>query len=111
MVCAPPGATTVSGETQRRNASTAVAAAEAAGSGRGGWPYAALEDANLDLALAHNAHKFHVGLLRKIAMHANLRADGLPGFAGNGEFRIFDQDDKVRIAGGDFNADNLGASR
>ncbi len=47
--------------------------------------------------------------LRKIAVDADFRADGLPGFAGDGEVRIVDQDDKVRIAGGDFDADDLSA--
>ena len=82
-----------------------------AGAGGGGGSDAALEDANFDFVFAHDAHKFHVGLVGKIAVGADFCADGLPGFAGNGEGRIVDQDHEVRIAGNDFNADDFSAAR
>ena len=47
----------------------------AAGAGRGGRPHAALEDANLNLVRADDAHEFDVGLVREIRMHADLRAN------------------------------------
>ncbi len=53
---------------------------------------------------ADDAQKFDVGLVRKVGMNADLRADFLPCLAGHGELRIVHHDDEMRIAGGDFNA-------
>src|SRR5580658_6842924 len=99
---------------ERRNATAqsqrSRSRCRAAGAGRGGGPHATLEDANFDLVLAHDAHKFHVGLLQKIAVLADLSADHLPGFARDGEGNIVDQDDEVRIAGNNFDADDFSAA-
>ena len=58
---------------------------------------------------AQDTHKLDVGLVGKIAMRADLSANGLPGFAGNRKIRVFDQNDEVRIADRHFNTNDLGA--
>src|ERR1700739_1985 len=78
------------------------------GSGRSGWSYSTLEDADFNFARIHDAQKLDVGLMRKIRMCADLRADRLPFFAANRELRVFDRNYEVRISGGDGDAfDNL----
>src|ERR1700685_739310 len=69
--------------------------------------YAALEDANFDLAVAHDTHKLDVGVVGEIAMSAYLRAEAGPGAVTDGVVRIFDEEDEVRIAGGNFEADDF----
>ena len=103
-VCAPPGATTRSGESQPLNAIAAVAEADRAGAGRCGGADAALEDADFDFGGLTDADEFDVGLVREIGMRADFCADGLPGFAGDGEVRVVDDDDEMGIAGGDGDA-------
>ena len=104
MVCAPPGATTVKRRmaTVQRNGRCRRGAG--AGAGRGRRSHAALEDANLDFSWADDAQKFHIGLMRKIRMNADFRADLPPGRSGDSELRVVHHDDKMRIAGGDFDA-------
>ena len=109
MVCAPPGATTLSGETQRRNASTAVAAAELPVPEEvvGPTPRSKMRiSISRSLTMRTNSTLVCCGKSRCVQISAPMVG---PGFAGDGEFRIFGQDDKVRIAGGDFDADNLDA--
>ena len=71
------------------------------------WSNAALEDANFDFRRADDAQKFHVGLMRKIEVRADLRADLLPGKSGDRKISIVDNNDEMRIAGGDCDARNL----
>ncbi len=92
--CDPPGANTVSGETQRRKASAAVAAAEVPVPEDvvGPTPRSKMRT-SISCSLS-DADKFGVCLVGKIAMRADFGADALPGSARNSEICIFNQDDE-----------------
>src|ERR1700760_1660134 len=50
--------------------------------------------------MTSDAYEFHIRLLRKPGVGADLCSDGLPGVAVNAEIRLVDKDDEVWIAGG-----------
>ena len=99
---------TVSGETQRRNASAAVAAAALPVPDEvvGPTPRSKMRTSiSCSLRIRTNSTLVWLGKSR----WPQTGADGLPGFAGNRKFGVFDQNDEMRIADRHFNTNDLGA--
>jgi hypothetical protein len=92
---------------QRRNARAAVAAAEVPVPDEvvGPTPRSKMR-ISISCSLTTRTNSTLV-LLGKIAMRVDLRAESHPSALTDGEVRLFDEDDEVRIAGGDFDADDL----
>ena len=91
----------VTGEIQRRRARTAVAEAELPVPDEVVDPTPRSKIRISNLVLAHNADKLHVGLIRKIFVHANFCTNRNPGTARNFETDVVDQNNEMRVAGGD----------
>jgi len=79
------------------------------GAGRSGGADAALEDANFDGICIDDAHKFDVGLLRKVEVETDFAAEFLPGAVVDGEFGVVGEDDVVGISGGDGDSSDFGS--
>jgi hypothetical protein len=61
----------------------------------------------VDLVIPHDTHKLDVGVIGEIAMRANLSADPGPNAVADVEIRFFDENNKVGITSGNFDADDL----